>query len=43
MRACLFFLVVPAQRVIHADGRLGGFAGREGIKDWLLRFEGALR
>jgi methylated-DNA-[protein]-cysteine S-methyltransferase len=43
MRACPFFLVVPAQRVIHADGRLGGFAGREGIKDWLLRFEGALR
>jgi len=42
MRACPFFLVVPAQRVIHADGRLGGFAGREGIKHWLLRFEGAL-
>jgi methylated-DNA-[protein]-cysteine S-methyltransferase len=42
MRACPFFLVVPAQRVIHADGRLGGFAGREGVKEWLLRFEGAL-
>lgn len=41
MRACPFFLVIPAQRVIHADGRLGGFAGREGVKDWLLRFEGA--
>lgn len=40
MRACPFFLVVPAQRVIHADGRLGGFAGREGVKEWLLRFEG---
>lgn len=42
MRACPFFLVVPAQRVIHADGRLGGFAGREGVKEWLLRFEGAM-
>ncbi len=41
MRACPFFLVVPAQRVIHADGRLGGFAGREGVKEWLLEFEGA--
>jgi len=40
LRACPFFLVVPAQRVIHADGRLGGFAGREGVKQWLLRFEG---
>ncbi|TBH20867.1 methylated-DNA--[protein]-cysteine S-methyltransferase [Thermus thermamylovorans] len=42
MRACPFFLLVPAHRVIHADGRLGGFAGREGLKAWLLRFEGAL-
>lgn len=41
LRANPFFLVVPAQRVIHADGRLGGFAGREGVKEWLLRFEGA--
>ncbi len=39
MRACPFFLVVPAQRVMHADGRLGGFAGREGLKEWLLRWE----
>ncbi|WP_299429414.1 methylated-DNA--[protein]-cysteine S-methyltransferase [uncultured Meiothermus sp.] len=39
MRASPFFLVVPAQRVIHADGRLGGFAGREGVKEWLLKFE----
>ncbi len=39
LRACPFFLVVPAQRVIHADGRLGGFAGHEGLKAWLLRFE----
>lgn len=40
MRACPFFLVVPAQRVIHADGRLGGFAGAEGIKLRLLVHEG---
>lgn len=39
LRANPFFLVVPAQRVIHADGRLGGFAGREDLKAWLLRFE----
>ena len=41
MRASPFFLLVPARRVIHADGRLGGFAGQEGLKAWLLRFEGA--
>jgi methylated-DNA-[protein]-cysteine S-methyltransferase len=39
MRSCPFLLVVPAQRVIHADGRLGGFAGLEGVKAWLLEFE----
>ncbi|SDE39460.1 methylated-DNA-[protein]-cysteine S-methyltransferase [Thermus arciformis] len=42
MRACPFFLLVPAHRVIHADGRLGGFAGQEGLKAWLLAFEKAL-
>ena len=42
LRASPFFLLVPAHRVIHADGRLGGFAGQEGLKLWLLRFEGAL-
>lgn len=42
MRASPFFLLVPAHRVIHADGRLGGFAGQEGLKAWLLRFEGVL-
>lgn len=42
LRASPFFLLVPAHRVIHADGRLGGFAGREGLKAWLLRFEGVL-
>lgn len=40
MRACPFFLVVPAQRVIHADGRLGGFMGAEGLKLRLLVHEG---
>ncbi|APD09618.1 MULTISPECIES: methylated-DNA--[protein]-cysteine S-methyltransferase [Thermus] len=42
LRATPFFLLVPAHRVIHQDGRLGGFAGQEGLKLWLLRFEGAL-
>ncbi|MCH1927571.1 MGMT family protein, partial [Shewanella sp. C31] len=42
MRACPFFLLGPAHRVIHADGRLGGFAGQEGLKRGLLAFEGAL-
>jgi methylated-DNA-[protein]-cysteine S-methyltransferase len=42
LRACPFFLLVPAHRVIHADGRLGGFAGQEGLKRWLLAFEGVL-
>lgn len=41
MRACPFFLLVPAHRVVHVDRRLGGFAGQEGLKAWLLRFEGA--
>ncbi|AEB11242.1 methylated-DNA--[protein]-cysteine S-methyltransferase [Marinithermus hydrothermalis] len=38
--SCPFFLAVPAHRVVYADGRLGGFAGREGVKRWLLRHEG---
>ena len=42
LRACPFFLLVPAHLVIHADGRLGGFQWQEGLKLWLLRFEGAL-
>jgi methylated-DNA-[protein]-cysteine S-methyltransferase len=39
LRANPFFLVVPAHRVLHADGRLGGFAGREDLKAWLLEWE----
>ncbi|GGN04171.1 DNA base-flipping protein [Thermus composti] len=42
LKASPFFLLVPAHRVVHADGRLGGFQGQEGLKLWLLRFEGAL-
>ncbi len=42
LKASPFFLLVPAHRVIHADGRLGGFAGREDLKVRLLRWEGAL-
>lgn len=40
LKSCPFFLLVPAHRVIHQDGRLGGFRGLEGLKAWLLRFEG---
>ncbi|WP_045246386.1 methylated-DNA--[protein]-cysteine S-methyltransferase [Thermus filiformis] len=40
LRTCPFFLLVPAHRVVHADGRLGGFAGLEGLKARLLRLEG---
>ena len=43
MRAVPWLLAVPAHRVIHADGRLGGFAGQEGVKTWLLDFEQANR
>ena len=39
MRAAPTLLVIPAHRVIHADGRVGGFAGFEGIKQQLLDFE----
>ncbi len=39
MRAAPLLLVIPAQRVIYADGGIGGFAGREGAKAWLLQFE----
>lgn len=39
MRAVPLLLAVPAHRVIHADGRVGGFAGMEGVKAWLIDFE----
>jgi len=39
MRAAPVLLVIPAHRVIHADGRVGGFAGFEGVKQQLLDFE----
>lgn len=32
-------LLVPAHRVIMADGSLGGFRGRTDLKAWLLDFE----
>ena len=35
-------IVVPCHRVIGADGRLTGYAGGVGRKEWLLRHEGAL-
>jgi methylated-DNA-[protein]-cysteine S-methyltransferase len=34
-----FPLLVPAHRVIMADGSLGGFRGRTDLKAWLLDFE----
>ncbi len=34
-------IVVPCHRVIGADGRLTGYAGGIGRKEWLLRHEGA--
>ncbi len=43
MRAVPVLLAIPAHRVIHADGRVGGFAGMEGVKVWLLDFEKANR
>ena len=39
LRSVPFLLAVPAHRVIHADGRVGGFAGMEGVKAWLIEFE----
>lgn len=35
-------IVVPCHRVIGANGRLTGYAGGVGRKEWLLRHEGAL-
>ncbi len=35
-----FPVVIPCHRVIRSDGSPGGYGGAEGIKEWLLRFEG---
>ena len=35
-------IVVPCHRVVPADGSLGGYGGREDLKTFLLRLEGAL-
>jgi methylated-DNA-[protein]-cysteine S-methyltransferase len=35
-------LVIPCHRVVASDGRLHGYAGGLGRKDWLLRHERAL-
>jgi methylated-DNA-[protein]-cysteine S-methyltransferase len=39
MGALTTSLIVPAHRVIHMNGSLGGYQGREPIKAWLLEFE----
>lgn len=39
MAGCPYLLLVPCQRVIRADGSLGGFGGREDVKIWLLDLE----
>jgi len=39
MAGCPYLLLIPCQRVIKADGSLGGFGGREDLKVWLLDLE----
>jgi methylated-DNA-[protein]-cysteine S-methyltransferase len=34
-----FSIVVPVHRVVHADGSIGGYGGRAGIKRFLLDHE----
>ncbi len=41
MRRNPFPLIIPCHRVIRSDGRPGGFRGPEGMKERLLRMEGA--
>lgn len=36
-----FLVVVPCHRVIRSDGSLGGWSGPEGLKEKLLKLEGA--
>ena len=33
-------VIRPCHRVIHADGRLGGYGGRPEVKRYLLALEG---
>lgn len=42
LRQCPVVIFIPTHRVIHADGRVGGFAGQSWIKKQLLDLEGAL-
>lgn len=42
LRQCPVVLFIPTHRVIHADGRVGGFAGQSWLKAKLLDLEGAL-
>ncbi|MBN2028146.1 MAG: MGMT family protein [Actinobacteria bacterium] len=35
-----FPIIIPCHRVIRGDGSIGGYGGAEGIKSWLLDFEG---
>lgn len=39
LRICPFFLAVPAQRIIYANGELGGFGGESRLKEKLLLWE----
>lgn len=42
LRQCPVVIFIPTHRVIHADGRVGGFAGQSWLKQKLLDLEGAL-
>lgn len=42
LRQCPVVLFIPTHRVIHADGRVGGFAGQSWLKQQLLDLEGSL-
>ncbi|MEZ5320503.1 MAG: methylated-DNA--[protein]-cysteine S-methyltransferase [Microthrixaceae bacterium] len=36
---CPVSLLIPCHRVVHADGRVGGYGTRVDVKRWLLDFE----
>lgn len=42
MRRNPFPVIIPCHRVIRSDGRPGGYSGPRGMKERLLRLEGAL-